>query len=180
LKKILDTAMDSFAHGFCENLCKDHSRSFAVTRDFAKGKKNYLEQAGPSFPLHSLVAPSAVAAHLFGEAFSLIFKTFVNYCKLVIPGVKCTHAIRELWVSMPALLVPSENSSEIHFTIKSPIETGKRGNWAGQWGGGGLYIPVNNELRMINTCPKKQEWNINKAPPQQSFYLYSQDKFKTN
>jgi hypothetical protein len=102
--------MDSFAHGFCENLCKDHSRSFAVTRDFAKGKKNYLEQA---------------VAHLFGEAFSLIFKTFVNYCKLVIPGVKCTHAIKELWVSMLALLVPSENSSEIHFTIKSPIEIGK-------------------------------------------------------
>jgi hypothetical protein len=66
--------MDSLAHGFCENLCKDHSRSFAVTRDFAKGKKNYLEQAGPSFPLHSLVTPSAAAAaaHLFGEAFSLI------------------------------------------------------------------------------------------------------------
>jgi hypothetical protein len=64
--------LDSFAHGFCENLCKDHSRSFAVTRDFARGKKNYLEQAGPSFPLHSLVAPSIAAAHLFGEVFSLI------------------------------------------------------------------------------------------------------------
>jgi hypothetical protein len=36
-----------------------------------------------------------------------------------------------LWVSMHALLVPSKNSFEIHFTIKSPIETGKRGNWAG-------------------------------------------------
>ncbi len=103
----------------------------------------------------------------------MIFKTFVNYCKLVIPGVKCTHAIRELWVSMPALLVPSKNSSEIHFTIKSPIETGKRGNWAGQWGGGGLYIPVNSELRMINTCPKKQEWNINKTPPHNRASAYT-------
>ncbi len=68
---------------------------------------------------------------------SWIFKTFVNYCKLVIPGVKCVHAIKELWVSMPALLIPFGNSSEIHFTIKSPIETGKWGDWAGQLGGGG-------------------------------------------
>ncbi len=109
---------------------------------------------------------------------SWIFKTFVNYCKLVVPGVKCVHAIKELWVSMPALLIPFGNSSEIHFTIKSPIETGKWGDWAGQWGGGGLYIPVNSELRMINTCPKKQEWNINKALPQHSFCLYIQTSSK--
>ncbi len=60
----------------------------------------------------------------------------MNYCKLVIPGAKFVHAIRELWVSMPTLLIPFENSSEIHFTIKSPIETGKWGDWAGQWEGG--------------------------------------------
>ncbi len=151
-------------------------KEFCSHKRFYKREKELPWAGWTIFPLAFSGSTFCCCCTLVWRGF---FIDFQNFCELL----QTSYSWCQMYICHQRIVgihVPSENSSEIHFTIKSPIETGKWGNWAGQSGGGGLYIPVNSELRMINTCPKKQEWNINKAPPQQSFWLYIQDKFKTN